>query len=107
MVEEGGSPRLENASDADDEPVEDDDLERKRSRLDDVPLRKKREFEKGSIPRSRDQPVGAERPPFLVVALVADGGGKLILGITIDSRTCGTSAGMPRGRTEDTWCGAT
>ena len=69
-------PRLENASDADLAPltVEDHELEIKRSHLDDVPLHSKRS-RKELLPQIRDHPARTEHLPYLVMTLVANGGG--------------------------------
>ena len=98
MIEEAKIPPLEDASEPDDELVEmeenlhrapleweDDEFERKRSHLDDVPL-----------PQIRDQ-------PFMEMALMTDGGGAYIWCIMAGSHMCGTSAGTAGERVEESW----
>ena len=105
VIEEAEVPRLENASDAADEPVEmqenlhpapvtleDDELERKSSHWTDVPLHRKRS-RKGSLPQIQGQPVGTGTP-----SVPGDGAGgrrqwNTRLGIITDSRMCEGFAG--------------
>ena len=55
--------------------LEDDELEHKRRHVDDVPLQMKR-CRTTSFSQIRDQPAAEEHLPYLVMALMTDGGGK-------------------------------
>ena len=72
-----------------------DELERKRSHWDDVPPHIKR-TRKRTLPQLREQPAGADNLPYLAVGAVDR------RRCIADSHMCGSSAGTPGKKAEDT-----